>query len=649
MITPPVKKKIVLALAAVSGITLAPLVSAQGAGLLEEVIVTAQKREQSLQDVPVAVTAFTGEMLEKSGVKDMFDLQVNAPSLIVGQTQNSTQTTFSIRGVFTSSQNFGLEPSVGLYVDGVYRARQSSMINNLIDIASVEILRGPQGTLFGRNTPAGAIQINSAPPTFEEDGFLEATAGNYDLLSASGARSFTLIDDVLAVRATGFYMERDGFIDWVKQGNVEKDAINNRDRWGMRLQALYMPTDEVTVSVNFDHSEVDEICCGNGTWKNNFTAQNLAPGAPAVSGTDAIIAGIGGTVLDQDDFYDYAVSTSELPVSENEDQGISVQVDWELENFTLTSITAYREFESFDNGDIAFNDLDGAYRINDASQDQFTQELRIASSGDEFSYVAGLYYYQQDLENDRDTFVGANLSAMLGLPANAFIDGAGANDVNTQEHTSYAVFGQFDYNITDALVLTAGLRWTYEDKELVNIFNDDAPATFNPLEDNWGFYGFPPLTPQADVDESFDDDQVTGTIKLSWFANNDTMFYASYGTGYKSGGTNADRIPADVAVLFDAETSESIEVGMKSEFPDQALRLNVALHKTDTDDLQTISFQGGGFALINAGTAETYGGEIDLSWLPGEATTITVGYAYNHGEYADFEEGPCWTSRPFHT
>ncbi|MDX1733943.1 MAG: TonB-dependent receptor, partial [Halioglobus sp.] len=150
-------------------------------------------------------------------------------------------------------------------------------------------------------------------------------------------------------------------------------------------------------------------------------------------------------------------------------------------------------------------------------------------------------------------------------------------------------------------------------------------------------------------DESFDDDQVTGTIKLSWFANNDTMFYASYGTGYKSGGTNADRIPADVDVLFDAETSESIEVGMKSEFPEQALRLNVALHKTDTDDLQTISFQGGGFALINAGTAETYGGEIDLSWLPGEATTITVGYAYNHGEYADFEEGPCWTSRPFHT
>ncbi|MDG2411430.1 MAG: TonB-dependent receptor plug domain-containing protein, partial [Halioglobus sp.] len=130
-------------------------------GMLEEVIVTAQKREQSLQDVPIAVSAFTGEMLERAGVKDMFDLQVNAPSLIVSQSQTSTTSTFSIRGVFTSSQNFGLESSVGLYVDGVYRARQGSMINNLLDVASVEVLRGPQGTLFGRNTPAGAVQINS--------------------------------------------------------------------------------------------------------------------------------------------------------------------------------------------------------------------------------------------------------------------------------------------------------------------------------------------------------------------------------------------------------------------------------------------------------------------------------------------------------
>ena len=143
-------------------------------GALEEVVVTAQKRTQNLQDVPIAVTAFSGEMLQEAGIRDMFELASIAPSLRVEQTQSSSQTTFGIRGIFTSSQNFGLDSSVGLYVDGVYRARQGSMINNMIDVAGVEVLRGPQGTLFGRNTPAGAVLITSVPPDFEGTGFVEA-------------------------------------------------------------------------------------------------------------------------------------------------------------------------------------------------------------------------------------------------------------------------------------------------------------------------------------------------------------------------------------------------------------------------------------------------------------------------------------------
>jgi len=232
--------------------------------LLEEVVVTAQKREQNLQDVPVAVSAFSGEMLKQSGVKDMFQLSANAPSLIVQADQTSTSSTFGIRGIFTSSQNFGLESSVGLYVDGVYRARQGSMINNLLDVAGVEVLRGPQGTLFGRNTPAGAVTITSVGPDHEGTGFLEAGVGKYDLLSLSGAKSITLIDQVLAVRATGFAMERDGFIDIVGREKNKDDAINNRDRWGGRLQALYTPDEQLSVLVNADYSEVNELCCGAG-------------------------------------------------------------------------------------------------------------------------------------------------------------------------------------------------------------------------------------------------------------------------------------------------------------------------------------------------------------------------------------------------
>ncbi|GAB5452124.1 MAG: TonB-dependent receptor [Halioglobus sp.] len=630
-------------------------VSAQ-VGMLEEVIVTAQKREQSLQDVPVAVSAFTGEMLTQSGVKDMFDLQVNAPSLIVGQSQTSTTTTFQIRGVFTSSQNFGLEPSVGLYVDGVYRARQGSMINNLVDVASVEVLRGPQGTLFGRNTPAGAIQINSAEPDFEGSGFVEATGGDYNLFGLSGAKSFTVIDDVLAVRATGFYMERDGYVDWLGlDGASESDAINDKDRWGGRLQALYTPTDSLTMRFIVDHSEVSETCCAVGSWKNNFFPQdggtlppqfNAFPNGP----TDQFVDQFGGTVLDQNDFYDYRVTAARKPRSENEDEGVSLRVDWETDLFLVTSITAYRTHDSYDDADILFTDLDGAYRINDAEQEQFTQEIQFTGEADRLNYVVGLFYYKQDLDNDRSTLVGEDVTEIaLGEDNNLFIGGTGSRDINTQEHESYAIFGQADYNLTDDLVLTAGLRWTYEDKDMSNTFTQDFPLVGGNPGDNFGFTLFDPLVPTPDLQEDFDDDQVTGTIKLSWFMTNDIMLYGSYATGYKSGGINTDRIDPIFDPVFGAEDSESFELGMKAEFPDQALRLNVALHKTDTNDLQTVSFQGGGFTLANAGTAETYGGEVDLSWLATENTTLTFAYAYNHGEYADFEDGPCWTGAPWHT
>ncbi len=633
-----------IAVYCLSGFLASPVLQAQQ--LLEEVVVTAQKREQNLQDVPVAVSAFNQQVLEQTGVKDLFDLQTNAPSLIVTQSQTSTTTNFAIRGIFTSSQNFGLEPSVGLYVDGVYRARQGSMINNMVDIASVEVLRGPQGTLFGRNTPAGAITMSTVAPDFEGSGFLEGTAGNYGLWGISGAGSATLAEDTLAVRATGFVMERDGYVDIVNGGD---DVINDKDRWGARLQALYTPTQDLDIRFIVDYSEVDEVCCASGSYKNNLVAQDLPPGSPVKFGTDTNIVNLGGTVVDQRDFYDYAVSVARPPRSSNEDGGVSMQVDWQTDHFLLTSITAWRRYNSYDNADIIFSDLDGGYRINDAQQRQFTQELRISNDLENISYVAGLYYYEQELDNDRDTLAGGDLAGIVGLPANAFLGGTGARDLNKQDHSSYAVFGQMDYNLSESLVITAGLRWTYEDKELSNTYTQDAPDALNPLLPNWGFYLFPPLTPQPDVETDFDDDQITGALKLSWFATEGTLFYASYGTGYKSGGINGDRIPAEFDVAFDAESSTSYELGMKTEFPDQALRLNVALHMTDTEDLQTNSFQGGGFFLSNAGTAETYGVEVDLFWLPTENTTLTLAYAYNHGEYADFENGPCWTGTPFHT
>jgi outer membrane receptor protein involved in Fe transport len=609
---------------------------------LEEVIVTAQKREQSLQDVPIAVAAFSNEMLQKAGVKDMFELQANDPSLVVGQGHNASTSSFGIRGVFTSSNNFGLESSVGLYVDGVYRARQGSMLNDLVDIGRIEILRGPQGTLFGRNTPAGAISVFSVEPDFEGTGYLQVEGGEYSLLSGQGAKSFTVIEDILATRVTGFYTERDGTISDVSLGD---DKINDRDRWGVRLQALWTPTDELSVHVIADHSEIDEVCCTTNSWKNNFVADEV----PGKTGTDANAVALGSNIIPGSEYFEREVALTFLPSSENEDKGISVQVDWQADWFTLTSITAYREFESHETVDVDFIDLDGNVQDNQQEQSQFSQELRFANQFDNWNYVAGLYYYEQSLDTVSYLGVGDDASALLGLPPNAFIGGTGSTNFADQEHTSYAVFGQSDINLTDSLVLTAGLRWTNEEKELSNIFIDDAGEGPLPIYDNWGFYFFPPLAPVDDVYEEIDDDQITGTLKLSWFAFDDIMFYASYGTGYKSGGTNTDRLVPGLPYIFGPEDSESYEVGMKATFPEQALRLNVAIHRTDTNDLQTVSFQGNGFTLLNAGVAEAQGAEVEVSWLPTERLTMNLGYAYNDGEYSDFELGPCQVATPWHT
>lgn len=633
---------------------LAPATQAQ---MLEEIVVTAQKREQNLQDVPIAVSAFTGEMLVQAGVKDVFDLQTSVPSLTVNTSQSASATAFGIRGVFTSSSNFGLESSVGLYVDGVYRARQSSMINNMVDVASVEVLRGPQGTLFGRNTPSGAVLMYSKKPDHEGTGFIDASYGAYNLKTVSGAKSFSAIDDELAFRVTGFQSRRDGYLDHVKfGGEVDEDKINDRNRWGVRLQALWEPNDNVSVHIIADHAEIDELCCGASTWKNNLVADGVA----AKVGSDATIQAMGGTVLNDKDFYNYQVAASFAPKSKNEDKGISMQVDWQTDSILFTSVTGYREFNSTDLTDADFSNLDLVTTMEDAQQSQFSQEFRISNEYDNFNYVVGLFYYHQKLDlnstveagDDLAAFAAAELNPVFAIPG-SFPTGTGSLNVSNQKHYSYAVFGQVDYQLTDTLLLTAGLRWTKEEKELLNTFTEDAsscdPLVCGQFNPGWGFWFFDPLIPKNNLDVKLNDDKITGTLKLSWFMNDETMFYASFGTGYKAGGTNTDRVGQGIDVLFGAEDAESFELGMKLDLPNQALRINAALHLTNTDDLQTSSYQGVGFVLSNAGVAETYGAEVDVNWQATDSLNLTLAYAFNHAKYEDFENGSCWVGTPWHT
>ncbi len=269
-------------------------------GFIEEIIVLAQKREQNVQDVPVAVSAISGNYINESGIKDMFDLQQNAPGLIVGQSQNSTTSNFSIRGIATSSNNFGLESSVGLYVDGVYRSRQSSMINNLIDIEMVEVLRGPQGTLFGKNTPQGAISIRTVKPDHDANGFVDLTVGDYGLVNLSAATNFSLSENV-AMRGTIFSGQRDGYVSDISLG---EDILNDRDRIGGRLQLYFTPNDRFDIRIIADYSEIDEICCAaltrfDSIFANSRTSTNPDPFLALAedAGSDFALLNLGATIF----------------------------------------------------------------------------------------------------------------------------------------------------------------------------------------------------------------------------------------------------------------------------------------------------------------------------------------------------------------
>jgi len=659
--------------------------------LLEEIIVTAQKRAQNQQDVPVAVTTLSGDQLVEIGVTDMFDLQAYVPSLIVGQAQNSTTSNFAIRGVGTSSQNFGLESSVGLYVDGVYRARQSSLINEMVDVAGTEVLRGPQGSLFGRNTPSGAVLINTVAPSFDSNNsYLEVNAGNFDLRSVNGALGGVLIEDTLAVRFTGFATYRDGFVDDAQLGS---DKINDRDRVGGRLQFLYTPSPDLSVRLIADHSEINEICCAAVTLYNNYFSSEGEPGSDSIFATPesvfivpGLITGFGANIIDQTQADKRLVSYNQLPESSNEDQGITVEVNYVVGGGTLTSVSGWRSFDSQDDIDADFSTVEIFRRADQASQKSFSQEFRFTNNGDIFNYVVGAYYFQQDLSSTSNTILGADANNLIAITvfdtaqdlAAAAAAAAMAGDLNTaaqltaqaqqtqqlgvsivanngfpaggnainqmeQDHSAWALFGHMDYALTDNLVLGLGLRYTEESKDLNGIYT----------EENAGFgfsLGLPDLVvinSRPNLNTDFDDDNLTGSLKLSWFATDSTMFYGSYATGYKSGGTNTDRIDPVFNSVFDAETSKALEVGMKSDITELNLRVNIALHNTVTEDYQSNTFQGTGFNLQNAAEIEARGIELETWWYPTQDLSIAAAYIYNDAEFQEFDRSSCWEASPF--
>ncbi|MEW4447460.1 TonB-dependent receptor [Qipengyuania sp. JC766] len=430
------------------------------------IIVTATKREQTLQETPVSVSVTSAETLERAEIRDLADLVTVAPSLRVSQLQSSANTTFIIRGFGNGANNVGIEPSVGVFIDGVYRSRSAASINDLANVSRIEVLRGPQNTLFGKNASAGVISVITRAPQFEFGGSASFTYGNFDTMVAKADITGPITDSI-AFSLDGTYNKRDGYVDVV---NLD-EKINDRDRYVVRGQLLFDNDGPFTVRAIGDYSKIDELCCAAG---------NVLAG-PSVP----LLFAVGGA-LDVEDPFSDQVFLDTLPVNDIENYGGSIQADLELGNLTLTSITAYRELRAFNEQDVDFSSAAVVSEFRNQAVDTFTQELRLASDFDgPLNFLLGGYYFNESAEQNSgldngedsraffDLLAGsgvpgtlAGVEAALGLPAGGiFAEGPATREFFTLDNESYSVFGQVDFDLTDRLTLTAGFNYTDDRKD----------------------------------------------------------------------------------------------------------------------------------------------------------------------------------------
>lgn len=619
--------------------------------ILEEVIVTAQKREQSLQDVPVAVSALTSADIANAEIRDIRSLQLLSPSINVTQSAAAYQTSISIRGIGTSGFNPGLEPSVGVFVDGVYRSRTGSSIGDFNDLERIEILRGPQSTLYGKNSSAGVIGYYTRKPEFEASGEAEISLGNYSRTIASVRITGPLVADTLAYSLTANYNKRDGFID-----NPAQDIdVNDRDRWGLRGQLLWNAGDTVQVRFIADVSEHRELCCAAPIFINGPTTP--------------LIAALGGTIVSPADPFNRVVNFDSKMQSNMDDSGVSMQIDWEIsDSVQFTSITGYRDFESDTDFDADFTNVELVREQGNLTQIKaFTQEFRFASTGDNrVDWQAGAFFYDQDLHVEGKVHYGALtrpffdgltggaislLEGLLGFPAGTFFapNTGMVSEIFDSNSNSWALFGQADFHFADDWTLTAGLRYTDEDKTGSGKFNVIDPWAALPL----GLFLPPPLAaalgatqifpPATDFDEKRNEAEWSGNLILSWNINDDQNAYASYSRGYKAGGFNLDRAAAFVnpTYTFDPEFIDNYELGLKSRFWGGRSQLNIAVFYQDVQDFQTTLFDGIRFNLANAGDIDIYGVEVESQTQLSENLHWSLAFTYLDATYASYTDAPC--------
>jgi outer membrane receptor protein involved in Fe transport len=668
---------------------------ASSAPALDEIIVTAQKRSENLQDVPISVVAISAQQIKDAGITDIRNLAILTPGLTVTSEGNEAITTARIRGIGTVGDNPGLESSVGVNIDGVYRPRNGVAFGDLGEIEQIEVLYGPQGELFGKNNDAGVINVTTKRPSNTFGAMAEVTGGNFNdrevRTSVTGPLS-----DIMAGRMYVGYQQNSGFLQVVNGvGPSEQNNTNNRKAYNARGQLLITPSDDVDFLLIADYAKRNESCCSAvveypGPFQGlvNFFASTPIPGLggkPGALGDSPLIGQPGVTRLPNS----YVAYDNQIIKQNVRDMGISGELNWNVGFGKLTSITAWRDNTVAGGNDVDYTGIDllsfpDNGNANSTDFKQFSEELRLAGKAGSLNWLVGGFFNNEILTtrtlgaigNQFEAYVSAVAAASIGKPVNplfisqltgdapfATFFGTGYNDDYQQTARSFALFTNETWNITQGLDLTVGLRGTEEKKTATSSYNSigggpgcsallqHAPLLFTnpPLGINGtnaqafilGYGCFTGLDPEftgKGFDQSNTENNLSGTVKLSYRFNEEVMTYISGANGYKAGGFNLSRVTnapsaADPIGLspnlntgFPRETVESFEAGIKTTLFDKTLRLNAALFYQKYTDFQLNTFTGIQFVVTSLNKVVSKGVDVDFAWAtPISGLTIAGG------------------------
>lgn len=597
---------------------------------METIVVTAQKRVENIQEVPISIASFSSESIERMALRQLNEIAEFVPNLKMSQT-NDFSSSITIRGVGSSSRNIGFDARVGLYLDGVYIGQSPAHNQDLLDLERIEVLRGPQGTLFGKNNVAGSINLITKKPEDEFSGYVGVSVGNYDLRQYTASLNTPISDDIAAKFSINQY-QRDGYIENVTTGNW----LNEQDSYSYRGQISATLSNSIELNFTIDSLKSDRL---------SFDGEPI---------TNTL-----GTAKNTESPEKNKVSFDIDPHEEREISGESLTIDWALSNnFTVKSITGHRDSTIKYKNDFDFSAQSISFLDYADDYKQWSQELQLISPESDFQYVAGLYYFQQDAYTKRLPNVGdETLSLFTGVPRSVFEYGASLSDpasigalaafhpgilstIGNVDTTSYSIFFNSNYQFNNEFTLDLGFRYSTEEKSVDWTISSIDPQTNIPVIPVFQLANGQVIDKRTDHDFS-------PLISLNYHVNRDINAYIKYSTGYKSGGYNVDfltQAQLDVGIEFDKETVKSYEMGLKGDLFDHRMRFSSAIFYAKYDDYQInqlINLAAGTTALSirNAAKVESYGAELDLTYQLTEYMQINAAVGLLDAKFDKFPSG----------